>query len=168
VDVYKKDWAQLNEEWQVYIANLKYGYDFERMRIDFRPGKPLPKAGRDVDVAADRGWQSSGIVLEAGKTYQLTASGRYQVAGDPQPWPCEPGGVTLRYYYGQPLGILLAAVRNDRARPGETSGLTRPIVIGRGGTITPDITGTLYLRINDSAGKLNDNSGKLTVTVKSD
>ena len=168
VDLYKKDWGQLNEEWQVYIANLKYGYDFERMQIDFRPGKPLPQAGRDVEVAADRGWQSSGVVLEAGKTYRLTATGRYQVASDPKPWPCEPGGVTLRYYYGQPLGILLAAVRNDKARAGEISSLTKPIVIGRGGTLTPEVTGTLYLRINDSAGKLSDNSGNLTVVVNAE
>lgn len=167
-EYYNKDWAELNEEWQVFIANLKYGYDFARMQIDFRPGKPLAKAGRKVEVAADRGWQSSGILLEAGKTYRLKASGQYVVGGGAKPWECEPNGVTIRYYYGLPLGVLLAAVHDDRAKPGAESALTRPIVIGREGTITPEVTGTLYLRINDSAGKLSDNSGKLTVAVKSE
>ena len=38
-------------------------------------GKP-----REVTIAADRGWQSSGVWLEAGKTYRMTARGRYQIA----------------------------------------------------------------------------------------
>ena len=61
-----------------------------------------------VSVAADRGWQSSGVRVDAGKSYRLRAAGRYQVADRPQPWPCEPGGVSIRYYRGRPLGILLA------------------------------------------------------------
>ena len=56
--------------WQAFVATLDYGYDFDRMAIDFRRGKPL--AGPlTVEIAADRGWQSSGVRLEAGKSYQL-------------------------------------------------------------------------------------------------
>ena len=109
--VYKNDWQQLSEEWQVFIAGLEYGYDIARTAIDFTPGKPLPEKGKAVTIAADRGWQNSGIQLQAGVKYQLTASGRYQVANKPKIWWCEPGGVSIRYYQGQPLGILLAAVR---------------------------------------------------------
>ena len=35
------DWADLNAEWQAYIATLDYGFDFDRMAIDFKSGKPL-------------------------------------------------------------------------------------------------------------------------------
>ena len=94
----------------MFIAHLDYGYDFARM--DFEPvaGKPLARSPQRCSVAADRGWQSTGVVLEKGKKYRLQASGRYQVAGGDQPWQSEPGGVTIRYDHGQPLGILLAAV----------------------------------------------------------
>ena len=34
---YAKDWADLNAEWQAYIATLDYGFDFERMAINFEP-----------------------------------------------------------------------------------------------------------------------------------
>ena len=66
-------------------------------------------------IAADRGWQSSGVWLEAGKTYHVAASGRYQIAveknGDGEKaWSCEPGGVTIEYHDGRPLGELLGAV----------------------------------------------------------
>ena len=77
----------------------------------------LPAEGAKVEVQADRSWQSSGVRLEAGKKYLSCASGRYQVAHEPKVWWCEPGGVTIRYHHGQPLGILLAAVRADESRP---------------------------------------------------
>jgi hypothetical protein len=158
------DWPLAQEEWQVFIANIEHGYDFARMAIDFKPGAPLKAGAADVRVAADRGWQSS-VRLEAGHTYRLTASGRYQLAKEPQPWMCEPGGVTVEYYHGQPLGVLLAAVRSDRANPAKISPLIKPIVIGLTNELQVGESGTLYLRINDSAGKLADNSGSLRVKI---
>ncbi len=121
---------------------------------------------RAVNIAADRGWQNSGWRLEAGVTYRLTAAGRYQVATQPKVWWCEPGGVSIRYYQHRPLGILLAAVRPDHPPPGSTSALLRPTVVGLGTTLSPHETGTLFLKINDSAGELDDNAGELTVKIR--
>jgi len=160
------DWDQLCEEWELYVARLEYGYDIPREAIDFRPGQPLAEGGATVSVAADRGWQSSGVRLEKGKSYRLSASGRYQVADRPKPWPCEPGGVSIRYWEGRPLGILLGAVRPDEYRVDRPSPLLRPIVIGLGTTLVPQESGTLYLRINDSPGELADNAGTLSVRVE--
>ena len=162
---FAEDWQTLNEDWQVFVANLDYGYDFARMEVDYAAGQPVATGEARAIVAADRGWQPSGIQLQAGKKYRLTANGRYTVAQEPKVWECEPGGVTIRYYHGQPLGILLAAVRSDEAPGKGASGLTRPIVVGLEGTITPDRTGTLYLRINDSPSGLADNSGTFSVVV---
>ncbi|MGD0653906.1 MAG: hypothetical protein ABSA16_06140 [Thermoguttaceae bacterium] len=173
-EVFKNDWRQLNEEWQVFIAGLEYGYDIPRTTIDFTPGKPLPEKGGDVVIAADRGWQNSGILLQAGIKYQLKASGRYQVANKPKIWWCEPGGVSIRYYQGRPLGILQAAVRPDnpsmrsQAEPGNEKSLSaflQPITVGLGTTIVPEQSGTLFLKINDSAAELDDNAGELQVEI---
>ncbi len=170
---YDTDWADLLAEWPAFVAALEHGYDFERVAIDFQRGKPL--AGeRAVAIAADRGWQSAGVWLEAGRTYKITAAGRYQIATETtasgtRPWPCEPGGVTIEYHDGEPLGVLLGAI--DTRTPGGASAsdvgsFTRPIAIGLARTLTPAASGTLYLRVNDAAGNLADNEGSLSVTIQ--
>ena len=173
--LFEPDWEELCEEWQLMVVNMEYGYDVARSAVDFTPGKPLPRAGAEVTVAADRGWQNSGLRLEAGKTYRLAAAGRYQVAvgqvanlpGEkPKPWMSEPGGVSIRYYKGRPLGILLASVRPDHPAPGSTSALLHSTVVGLGATLTSTETGTLYFKINDSPGELDDNAGELKVEVR--
>jgi hypothetical protein len=163
-ELFAPDRAQLDEDWQLFVANLDYGYDFARMEIEREPGVPLGSDGQTVAVAADRGWQSSGIALAPGK-YLLHARGRYQVRGGEPAWMSEPGGVTIEYYNGRPLGILLAAVRGDDAGADSLSGLLKPKPIGLGATLIVDRPGTLYLRINDSAGSLADNRGSATVEI---
>ena len=170
---FQNDWADLNAEWEAYIAALDYGFDYDRMAIDFKSHAQL-NAGREylVSVAADRGWQSSGVKLEAGKTYEITATGRYQIAADhadgaAKPWLCEPGGVTIDYHDGKPLGVLLGAVDSrDKPTTGANPTFANPVVIGLRATIKPAASGTLYLRVNDSAASLSDNQGSLNVVVR--
>jgi hypothetical protein len=164
--VYSDDARQLGEEWQVFIGELGHGYDFERTRLDFAPPKTTPDVNKPakVSIAADRGWQNTGLRLEAGKRFNVAASGRYTLARVPKPWTSEPGGVTIRYHRGLPLGILLAVVRPEEAAAGP-SPFFNPQAIGTGAMIEPQLTGTLYLRINDFAGELGDNAGAANVTV---
>jgi hypothetical protein len=163
---FSADARDLFEEWQIYVGDLEYGYDLSRAAIEFKPGKPLAAEGAKVTIAADRGWQSSQIHLEVGERYQLKASGRYQVASEPKPWMSEPQGVSIRYYKGWPLGMLLAAVRPDENDPDAPSGLFRVRSVGREDAFAPLQSGTLYLRINDSCAELADNAGTLEVEVK--
>jgi hypothetical protein len=164
--LFAADWQELCEEWQLLVANLEYGYDVKRAAVDFSPGKPLAGKKAEITIRADRGWQNSGLRLEAGATYRLTAGGRYQVAATPTVWWCEPNGVSIRYYQGRPLGILLAAVRPDHPLPDSTSALLRPTVVGLGTTLSPAEGGTLLLKINDSAAELADNAGQVHVEVQ--
>jgi len=174
---YAADWKELLAEWQAYASTLEHGYDFERMAIDFERGTPIePNAGRQrVTIAADRGWQSSRVWLDAGRSYRVTASGRYQIAaeesdGVQRPWPSEPGGVTIEYHEGLPLGMLLGAI--ERGAEGKKTGaataggFASPFAIGLDRTLTPEESGTLYLRVNDSGGRLDDNRGDLTVVIE--
>jgi len=161
----KPHWPKIHEQWQLYITDMDYAYDLKPEVILHKPGKALPAEGTDVVIRADRGWQSSGIRLEAGKTYQITAAGRYQVGNKPKPWWCEPGGVTIQYYKGKPLGILLGAIRDEQAVRDTITGLVSPQKIGLKRELSPQKSGTLYLRINEFSGGLSDNSGELTVRV---
>ena len=160
------DRPQLSEDWQVFVNGIEYGTEIARAAIQRKPGQPLPSDGATVTIQADRGWQSSGLLLEAGKSYRLTASGRYQVASNPEPWWCEPGGVSIRYYKGKPLGQLLAAVRPDNQQANALSPLLSPVVVGLGTTLTPSQSGTLMLTINLSAAELSHCAGQLSVQVQ--
>ncbi len=150
------------------------------MTIDFRPGKPTgagvgesasTEDSAQAQIAADRGWQSTGVELQAGHMYRIVASGRYQIAvernGDKaRPWSCEPGGVTIEYPDGHPLGMLLGAVVPDmEITPTGPMSFAHPIALGLRATITPESTGKLYLRVNDSAAKLADNQGAVSITI---
>jgi hypothetical protein len=163
--LFAADWPRMAEEWQLFVEQLDFGYEFAREAIDFRSGKPLPSAGATVEVAADRGWQSSCIELEAGRAYRLRASGRYQVGNQPRPWWSEPDGVTIRYWHGKRLGALLGAVHPEPFDPHDTSALVAPVFVGTEGIIRPNKSGTLYLRVNDSPAGLADNAGSVQVRV---
>lgn len=167
-EIFAADWLDLDEEWQSFAADLEYGYDFARNAIDFAPGKPLAAGGARAKVAVDRGWQATGIRLEAGKKYRFAASGRYRIASQPRVWWCEPNGVTIRYHGGRPLGVLLAAVHPEPYDPATVSSLIAPIEIGLAAELTPSESGTLYLRVNDSPSELADNSGSLQLEISAE
>ena len=168
---YQAEWDDLTAEWQAFVAALDHDYDFERMTIDMKRGQPLSTAVNQLQIAADHGWQSSGIWLDAGTPYRVEASGRFviareQVDGALQPWPCEPGGVTIEYHDGRPLGMLIGAIVGEGASDNAQAGFAAPIEIGLGTTITPTVSGTLYLRVNDFAARLDDNRGAVTVAIQ--
>ena len=156
---------ELDEEWQLFVANIEYGYDFERSAVIRNPGRTLPANGATVAIKVDHGWQSTGYRLEAGRGYRIRSSGRYRIQQEPELWWCEPGGITLRYYKSQPLGILLGNVRFDQAKPG-LANLAQPLAIGRRRVIQPADDGTLYLKINDSPAELADNEGEVEVLIE--
>lgn len=157
--------TQVSEQWQCFVANIEYGYDVARESIIRKEAEPLPEGRSEIEVVADRGWQSSGYALEAGKTYELTARGQFQIGKSTKPWMSEANGITLRYYKGRPIGTLLAAV-TDEGESGGKSPLLEPIVVGTKAEITPEKDGVLYLRVNDSPAELADNAGSLTVIVR--
>jgi hypothetical protein len=175
--LFAKDLPELYEEWQVFVVDLEYGYDIPRTAIDFAPGmKKVEDAGIAATVAADRRWQNSGIRLEAGRKYQLTGSGKWEKKCNPAFWSgiedlpekvaLESNGISIRYYRGQPLGILMAAVRPDRPSPEKPSVFLQPTIVGSSATIEPEQSGTLFFKLNDSAADLSGNSGGISVEIK--
>ena len=95
-------------------------------------------------------------------------------------WWCEPGGITIRYYRGRPLGMLLGVVY-PRKNPGAAGNAAqidgngdagtrnpflKPTAIGLGATLSPREDGVLLLKINDPPAELHDNAGRLQVRIK--
>lgn len=172
---FEADRSDLETEWRLFAATVGYGYDVEREAIDFSnagKSRQLSTPVR-VGIAADRGWQSTGVLLEAGEKYELKASGRFVIGAEPDgtSWPCEPGGITLEYHGGEPIGKLLAVIDDRPAMDGRqaspaTSAFLHPTPIGLAATLSPKRSGVLYLRLNDSPGGLDDNRGTATVSLR--
>ena len=154
--------GRVHVDWSDFLARLEYGYDFERNAIkDLTLGKPLQNKVQEITVQANQGWQNAGILVEKGKTYSFQATGRFQLAQEGQRiWWSEPNGVTIRYYQGRPLGLVLGAVlpegkeRNFHLFP-----------IGDATSWTAPMAGTLFFRINDTPAELRDNSGTVVVKI---
>ena len=158
------DWPAVRDQWQWFVLNMEYGFDVKREAIDPRPVTPLGDKVVEIEIQSDRGWQSTGLELAAGSQVEIVASGRYQLAADPEPWWCEANGITIHYYRGRPLGALMAAVNGPN-----TTGLTRLAglqVIGAAGSVTTAQGGVLFLRINESGAGLSDNKGTCRVSIK--
>ena len=164
IDALPGNWNQVTEQWQLFIAEMDFGYDLERTAISYRPTH-LPEQAESIAVRADRGWQSSGLRLEAGTTYRIQATGDVILAPSPKPWRSEANGITIHYYKGKPLGILLGAIRDQNSRLEGLTPLATPFVIGQDLEIRPDSSGTLFLRINDSPTDLANNRGEFDVLV---
>jgi len=161
------DWADVAEDWQVFLANADYGYDLARNLVERKSGEPLPDNGAKVTIKVDRGWQSTGWQLEANRAYEFVARGRYRIVAEPEECQAEPGGITLRYHKGLPLGMLLGAIRPDLIPANKLTPLATPDEIGLGRRAVMEHTGTLYLRVNDAPGELADNQGELVVEIRS-
>lgn len=159
-------WSELTEDWQLFAMNIDYGYDIARAAIERKPAEPISADGHRIRIAADRGWQSTGVKLTAGTSYEITAAGQFQVGHTSKPWLCEPNGVTIEYYQGRPLGMLVAAVRDDDAPLRGLTPLARAEPIGLHRLWSPAGSGTLYLKINESPAGLADNQGHITVEIR--
>jgi hypothetical protein len=168
-EVFGNDWTDLREEWLLFAANLCHGYHTQRAAIEFRAGMPLTASNSPhvVEIAADRGWQSSGVLVEAGKTYLIRATGRFTLAQQPKPWVSEPQGISFRYHAGRPLGMLLGTIRSTQPPAKEPRTTMLDVIpVGRELEFEAPVTGTLYFRVNEFWNELADNTGAIRVELK--
>lgn len=168
VRAFQADTRDLATEWQLFIQNIQYGYETAPSAIDFQPGALLTNAkpAHTSQIQAGRGWQSSGVLIEADQTYTVTATGRFELASQPRPWVSEPQGISFRYFNGRPLGLLLACIRNESgATDSDLQSMLTVYPIGKGGAFRAPISGTLYFRVNDEWNSLSNNRGQVEVNV---
>lgn len=170
----KQHWPDLERDWLIYINEMEYGFEVKRSALE--PIKKLESndpARSLYKLKVDHGWQRTEIRMRKGDRIWISASGRFQVGqsneqGKTTPWPCEANGITLEYYRGRPLGILLAGnLDPDKTAPDDqVRGLLNPVSIGNGSEFTATNDGFLCLRINESPSRMDDNDGTLEVSVE--
>ncbi len=165
------DAARVTRDFDAFTADLDYGWDFNRMAIDWSPGEPPAHEPRTFAVDATRGWQNSGIRLAAGGRYRYAAAGRVGVgsvtdeaSGRVTPLESEPEGISLEWYRGRPVGRLLAGqwvAPADGSRP-------RFEVVSEGvsGRFAAPAAGPLYFKVNQAPGRLADDAGSFRVELQ--
>ena len=141
--------------------------------IEFVSGKPLdPRTkSESFSIETHRGWQSGKIRVEKGSEYDVIANGSFTLADDPKPWISEPQGLSIRYFQGRPLGMLLATIHDETSLGIQKAGTKHDsmltiIPIGQKRRFKAEFSGTIYFRINDSFSELRDNSGKVHITIE--
>lgn len=160
------DAALAAREYAAFTSEVDYGWDFAQAAVDWSPGRPLLAPVR-VEVDAARGWQNTGVALEPGGRCRIAAAGRVRLGevraeAAAVPIESEADGISLRWYRGRPVGLLLAAqwVETAAGRSGFT-------VLGAGAAaeITAPVAGPVYLKVNDAPGDRADNAGVYTVDL---
>ena len=185
----RQHWNTLNRDWYLFISEMDYGYDVSKGRIvsasksrkgnaaERAAAKPRQEPGDSFDVRSDHSWQKTSFKVQVGERIRIKCNSRFQIgaskhtgADESHPWPCEANGITLEYYRGRPLGILMAGVlvpEKEAANIKEAiAGLLDPIAVGQDSIIEIKRNGTLCFRINESPAKLADNQGALEVTIE--
>jgi hypothetical protein len=159
-------WPALQRDWLLFLDEMEYGADAARAALKLaETGAPVAGA-HSFRIVASQGWQATGISVSAGQSLEFAATGRFQIQGGDRPWPCEAGGVTIRYWRGRPLGQLLAGVLRDPDGQAADSPLQNVQAVGLGGVFRFEADGELVLRINEGTSAMDDNEGELVVTVK--
>lgn len=165
------DDRRVTRDFDAFTDELDYGFDFTRSRIDWSPGRPLDDAAT-VTVAADRGWQHSGLRLERGRRYAVSAAGRCTIGALPATpttaavtLQTEANGISLRWYRGRPLGRLLVACWDDAPVEGGRPRF-RVLAEGATATFTAAADGPVYTKLNAAPGDLADHEGGIEVTFQ--
>ncbi len=162
-------WPTVVNDWNGFVTDLDFGYRFDRSMVATRESaKPLGSGSQTVSIDSAKGWQSTGVRIQAGQTVRLQASGSFSVVHREEgsqalEWRSEPQGLTLRYQNRYPIGRLIGSVVPDR--PVDETTRWETLDVGRGVEYRSKIDGILYLKLNERAGELGDNRGVVTVQI---
>ncbi len=162
----QSQWPQIRQEWSAMLTELEYGYDPNNgMLAMTRTSQAIGEQPVTLEVAANRSWQTAGVSVTEGDKLVVEASGEFIVGHAPKPWRCEPNGVTLEYYRGEPLGKLMMTISSPQAK----EQFSQPIEVTAVGArleFNASATGELHFRVNESNVGLADNSGTLSLTIQ--
>jgi len=151
----KRDLDKAREVYQS-ILRLMPKYEKAEQAIKRIRDQEATKDRKVLKVMADRDWQDSGVVLQAGKPVHIEAEGTWELT-----MKTGPDGMEIpKEYRNFKLGALVGVVNTG----GDPKKL-KPFLIGSQEDFVAPQTGRLYLRIYDTDPR--DNSGDLSVLIQS-
>lgn len=148
---------QIEFEYLFFIEHMDRGYRAELCAWDWNAKfRPLRASGRPATarVAADRGWQPSGIRVVSDTEYTYTSSGKWQTGPTAEAVDADGAKDDAQQGAGRLMGVLMRDYK-----------LGEPFPLGTEGTFRPEADGDLYLRCRDAWSSLADNTGRVTVKI---
>lgn len=112
-------WNEFENDWADFIDRIDYRYDFESASVSEAPVKSeVSELGSNVaavEIDLARGWQKTGISLEAGETYRIASSSGFKffLSDANRYFDFEMTGASCQYVNGKPIGRLEAVVVPD-------------------------------------------------------
>ena len=170
---------QLNFEYAQFLAHLEQGLRADLTAWDWR-ASPRPLTRRaSARVDSKGGWQATRVGVAAGMKVRYSCSGDWSVGEDaPRPAAVDPAAPVdpdreeppRRRPDGEDLtadggadgrGRLVGAIFDPAALT-----LSDEFELGAGGTFAAPAAGHLMLRCRDEWGQLDDNRGRIVVTLQ--
>lgn len=139
-------------EYDQFVKNFGNGYraDLAAWQWDVKPKRLSGKQAKGKVLAA-RGWQSTGVSVVQGKSYEVQTEGTWQIA--------EAGEALTGDGNERGKGKLVGAIFSDFQ-------LSAPFDLGAAATFTASQNGHLVVRCQDAWTELSDNAGELKITIE--
>lgn len=139
-------------EFAQFVRNAAPGYPTELCAWEWDKRFQNLGAGKSISrrIRAARGYQASGLAVQAGQTIAFRTIGRWTAV--PEVGPTDADGAA------DGSGQLVATVLDDYR-------LSEPIPLGAHGRFIAPSDGHLYLRCGEAWNRLADNSGSITVRL---
>lgn len=163
----ESQWPIINARWRLLTETVDYGFDLQREQVDLSIRDPLFRQSElNLNVSADRGWQSTGVRFAPGTTLTITATGQCSVNQSPKPWISEPAGITIHYAKGRPLGQLIGCMLPNLADDNQYATPLKTFTLDQTQTIVIDQHCWLLFRVNDYLGDLGNNQGGYKLSIR--
>ena len=144
---------EINFEYQFFLRHIDQGFRADLCAWDWK-AKYTPCKGStpfSAKIDAHKGWQPARIAVEAGQSYDFSASGTWKTSSKATAVDADGGN--------EGAGRLVGIVFDDYQ-------LSDPFNLGAYGSFTPPRSGSLMLRCEDAWNELADNNGKMQVRLK--
>lgn len=155
-----------SRDFDAFTDDLDYGYDLDRMAIDWSPGAPLTEVVQ-MRVDPTLGWQNTGVSVKRGSTVRFQTQGRSEMGRHPEgavDLTSEAQGITIDWYRGRPIGRLFLAQWLDEPADGGRPRFQR-LAEGSHGSFVAADDGPIFARINDSPLGRRDNGQGLELLL---
>jgi len=151
--IYGSMLPEIDFEYRLFLQTLDQGCRVDLCSWDWKTKAIIPRGNSLVQskIAAGRGWQASRLSAQKDKTYHYTADGDWKLSADDAAVTAA-GDDTGS---GRLLGILFDDYQ-----------LSEPFELEAEGRWTAPLDGSLYLRCNDAWSSLADNTGTVTVKIR--